>query len=397
MRFLTRLLSRLKRFHLSSQPQKHDSRSNSPSVSEEKNPTPDLTQRITELAETIDIFQPTSSNTGLFINLPGEVRNLIYKFTLNTSFSPNQLPDTHCLPSGSSLALTCRQIYHEVHQMIDSNTLVYALHTMRIRFFQQLPPERLKLMKAVILPESRMGDSWIRYHDWRNGIYQCVVESLCASKFHPTTLIFCTDHRRSQMSWDVIGVSNEARDAGFANALKDLRFALSILHTVRTVYLIDVGAPYVLATRDFYANMFEKFFPTDEDAVRRITRGFTSLYYHGTIDGCEKWVIERGRQTPKCGDTQVGDGSGIEDEDQFMLKEGSANWDCTPCFRLARIYPPESPPCEVAVHIFANWPDFCKAYDGPYRSPKRDGNPTQQGTATKYNMRQQSWHLGQDV
>lgn len=400
----TRLLSRLKRFCSSSQRPKYDPDSDSRTTNSNKaqKPTSGLDQMVSELDDSTDISRPTSANTGPFINLPGEVRNIIYKFAFNTSFSTDQLPDTHRLPSCYLLALTCRQIYHEVHEMVDSNILVYGFHTMRIRFFQQLPPERLSLMKAVILPESGMGNSWTRYHDWRNGIYECVVEKLCASRFQPTTLIFCTDCQRSQMSGHVAGISNEARNARFANALQDLRFTLATLCTVRTVYIVNVGAPWFHNTRDSYADMFEKYFPSDVDKVQNIAQGFTSLYYHGILDGSEKWGVRRERIPLRiplkipwgCNDSLPQGSIGVVDNDLFVRTKDAE--DSTADFCLTRT-DSHSPPSEVAVHIFANWPDFCKAYDGPYRLPKRDGNPTIQGTATKYNMRQPSWHLGPDV
>lgn len=385
MRFICRVLSRLKRICSSLGHAKHE-----PSIVEASNSsTPLALDYIANAIDASEVLRPTSANTGSFISLPGEIRNLIYKFAFNTSFSHDQLPNTHLLPSCFSLALTCRQIYHEVHKMIDSNVLVYGLHTMRIRFYQQLAPEKLRLLKAVILPESRMGDSWIRYQDWSKGIYQCVVEQLCASKFHPTTLIFCTDFKRSQMTGHVSGISDAARDARFANALKDLRFALSILKTIRTAYIVDVG---IHGDRDLYANMFEKFFPSDVDKVQRIAHGFNSLHYHGTLDSPEKWDVYRERQYLLWNQ----DGSCIEGTFDELLIELAANTDNAPDFRLLKAGV-ETPDCEVFVHIFTSWPDFCNAYDGPYRSPKRTGKPVSQQTATEYNMRQPSWHLGQDV
>jgi hypothetical protein len=336
-------------------------------------------QTSTESVERVEICQPTSANTGPFINLPGEVRNLIYRFTINTCFSPDRLPNPHLLPSGSSLGLTCRQIYHEVHQIIDSNILVYALHTMKIRFFQELPLERVKLMKAVILTDSKMGDSWRRYYDWRHGIYECVIEKLCSSEFHPTTLIFCTDHCHSQPPWDDISFSSQYRKSQFTDALHDLRFALSTMHTIRTVFLIDVGAP---ATRDVYADLFEKCFPSHANR-------FTAEYYDSV-----QWDVQRERIPVACDAIMVDEASSNKDERKFkriMRIEEAANADNTADFRLT-IKKVDLPPCEVAVHIFAHWLDFCKAYDGPFRPPKRDGKWTPQFKATKYSMRQPSWH-----
>jgi hypothetical protein len=395
--FLGRFLSRLKRSCSFSRGSKSVTKSYTyskwPATNREEKSTSEPDQKITDSIDSVEISYSIAANTGTFMNLPGEVRNLIYNFAFNTSFSTDQLPDTHLLPSCYLLALTCRQIYHEVHEMIDSNVLVYGLHAMRIRFFQQLAPEKLRLMKAVILPESRMGDSWIRYHDWRNGIYQCVVDKLCTSGFHPTILVFCTDCQRSQLTGHVTGVSQEARAARFANALKDLRFALSVLRTIHTVYLVDVG---MNATRDLYADMFEKFFPNDVDKVQRIAQGFNSLYYHGTIDGSEKWDVHREREPLPSEGTAPRDSDGIVHGLSYLRFEEASNKDNTTDFCLTKANP-DLPSSEVAVHIFPSWPDFCSAYDGPYRSPKRWRNPTHQDTPTKYNMRQPSWHLGQDV
>lgn len=378
MGFITRIISLLKRIRSPSKSSNQPPYSTATTLSKD-----DGIQLASDLGE---ICRPACANKGPFINLPGEVRNLIYKVAFNTSFSAEQLPDTHLLPACSSLALTCRQIYHEVHDMIDANILVYGLHTMRIRFFQQLPPERLRLMKAVILPESRMGDSWIRYHDWRKGIYECVTKQLCASDFRPTTLIFCTDSKRSQMSGDISGVSNAAREARFANALNDLRFALSTMHTIRTVYLVDVG---IHEGRYVYADMFERFFPSDVDKVQHIARGFRSLHYHGTFDGYERWTVKRERFPIRPDDENWLDHTLLE---QIVEAE---NTDNTPDFRLLK--PDlETTACEVVVHIFASWPDFCNAYDGPYRLPKRYKNQVSENATTRYNMRQTSWHLGQD-
>ncbi|RDI79352.1 hypothetical protein Vi05172_g10576 [Venturia inaequalis] len=390
MGIITRFIARLGKARSARKPKHQATYSTATTLTNAQLPS-DQTAAHLDLAE---ICRPVCANSGPFINLPGEVRNLIYKYAFNQSLSADQLPDTHLLPACSSLALTCRQIYHEVHDMIDSNILVYGLHTMRIRFFQQLPHERLSLMKAVILPESWMGDSWIRYHDWRKGIYECVTKRLCASDFRPTTLIFCTDSKGSQVSRDVSGISSAAREARFANALKDLRFALSIMHTIRTVYLVDVGFH---EGRRHYADMFDKFFPSDADKVSRIARGFNSLHYHSTLDGSEKWTVKRERVPIRPDDERCSRlVSGVHDDLVFEQIEEADNTDNTPDFRLIKPHL-ELPTCEIVVHVFTSWPDFCNAYDGPYRSPKRCQNRLSKIPVTRYNMRQASWHLGQDV
>lgn len=210
-----------------------------------------------------------------FYQPSGEVRKLNCKIAFNTSFSPYQLPDTHLLLACFSLALTCRQIYHEVYDMMDSNVLVHGEHTMRTRFFQQLPLGKAHESRDFAGVED---DSWIRYHDWRKGIYYCVTRQLCASEFRPTTLIFNSDFRTGNVS----RISSRTSEARFANVRKDLRFALSIMLTIQTVHCADVGTHGGCYR---FAHMFDKFIPSDVDKVQHGARNFNSLHYHGALNG----------------------------------------------------------------------------------------------------------------
>jgi hypothetical protein len=295
-----------------------------------------------------------NTRTSAFLDLPGEIRNLIYEYTFVPPLDLDKLPSTHRLPHGLSLLQTCRQIYSEANQWFFAGALVYALHTPRTKFYQDVPAERLRLMKAIYLPASNIEKIFLKYPVWKTRTYDCVIRDLCEAGFHPTTLVFSTDCRIGGFEQR----ATDSRSARYATALLDLRFALSILKTVERVYVVDIGAPYVLATRDYFADLFERCFPFDLERVRGLDHTLRADYwsptyysypglatYHG-IPGSEwKWEIQRPKS--EC--------STIEDF-EFLL--ATTDNDGVP-----------RPPLQV--YTFSNWIDFCKAYRGPSCAPER--------------------------
>jgi len=226
-------------------------------------------------------------------------------------------------------------------------------------------------MNSIYLPASNIGNTSLKYADWAKGTYDCVIEKLCVSGFHPTTLVFTTDSRIGGFEQR----GTDSRCARYASALLDLRFALSILKTLKRIYVVDIGAPVALATRDYFAELFARCFPLDKEKVgelqhellsniRSPTRyHYAGLAYYNDIPGSEmEWDLQEPEAEP------------TEDEDfDFLL--GTTDNDGVP-----------RP--QMQVYTFSNWTDFCRAYRGPMHPPERSGEPTTEGEETSFVVQQ---------
>jgi hypothetical protein len=289
-----------------------------------------------------------------FLQLPGEIRNQIYAFIAMPELKENGLPRNHQV-SGTSLLQTCHQIYAEFLPMVYRHLIVYAMHTMRIKFYQTIPPRLLSLMSTVYLTEAAVSlEKWSRYHAWRHRTYDCVQRTLCSANFHPITLIFVSHFARYDCAVREHLDQNMHRSQ-FHTAMMDFHFALSIIATIEVVHFIDLDSglnphripwpgcfhcshPNVLPspnanevyTKPGCAEMFELEYDWEP--------GRPGLSYdHYRVDG--RFRIEK-CETDKC------------DYWLDIRKKG-----------LRR----------VAVHIYDNWGQFCERWRGPFRRPAPEG------------------------
>jgi hypothetical protein len=300
---------------------------------------------------------PTSKpQTTSFLDLPGEIRNYIYTYCFSTSLASDSPPHTHIFPSALPLLQTCHQIQGEARHYLGENALIHGLHATQPMFYYGLSADLLEKMKVIYLPASEISDASLEYDKWRKGTYSPILQNLCSRKFHPTTLIFSADCRIGGFESRV----TDSRCARYANNLLDLRHALTLMSTVERVHVVDnVSSPYTLATRDYFAELFERCFPTDGEMVGRMQYdllsdpgSLTYYYYGGTMRYREipraqsQWGLQRSSEN-------VASETGVD----LVLEAACGN---------------DGSKRVVEVYVFSNWGEFSKAYRGPFASPVRD-------------------------
>jgi hypothetical protein len=172
--------------------------------------------------------------------------------------------------------------------------------------------------------------------------------------------------------------------------------SLSLLRSVERVYVVDIGVPYELATRDYFADMFERCFPIHVARVLHIQRelqsdqgSLTRYSYPGSsfyvgITGCElPWKLR---------DSSSSSPSTLSSESESTSSpaepQQAEEWDEDVDFLLDAKIRDETGACRerqgIKIYTFANWKDFCTAYKGPDVGPDRSGKPTTTGRATAY-------------
>jgi hypothetical protein len=303
--------------------------------------------------------------TSAFLLLPAEIRNIIYEYTFALHLDSTSIPQTHYLPPGAHLLLTCKQISQEAQQYFYNGALIHALHPTRAPVSENKKPthELVKFKKSIFLPASNIEATHPRYLNPSKVAYTNILRHLSPTclKPSPTTLVFTTDCRIGGFEQR----SLDSRCARYASALLDLRFALSLLSTIERIYVVDIGKPVHLATRDYFVDMFTRCFPNDAEKVEEMQQELMSdpgsltwydykglKFYTGIPGSDEGWRLQR----PEG----LGDGKGKDGDLDFeMQRDGMGEG--------------------AKVYVFANWIEFCRAYRGPVERPERGGGLNEEG------------------
>ncbi|KAF2437173.1 hypothetical protein EJ08DRAFT_15883 [Tothia fuscella] len=300
------------------------------------------------------------TQTTAFLALPGEIRNQIYTYTFEAPrLEHDSFPDTHIFPApGLALAQTCHQTLAECRHLLQESAVVHGLHTTRPDFYHDLSKEVMEALKTIYFPASYIRNASLNYNDWITGKYTPILQTLRNNKnFNPTTLLFSTDCRIGGFEQR----TTDSRIARYANGLFDLRYILSIFTSIEKVYVVDiVPKSNILATRDYFVEMFERCFPTSAQKVAGLEMDLLSdpyslsrYHYRG-----RKTYGEINGSDVKC-NVQRASEAGCGGEVDFLLKID----DC------------ERSRLQIEVYVFSNWGDFCEGYRGPTLSPTRDGEP----------------------
>jgi hypothetical protein len=131
---------------------------------------------------------------------------------------------------------------------------------------------------------------------------------------------------------------------------------------VERVHVVDnVSTPYTLATRGYFAELFERCFPTSEQMVGRMQCDLLSD--PGSLTRYSYWGMIRYREIPGAeipwGLELLSEEAERETGVDLVLKASNSDDNSN------RI---------IQVHVFTNWGDFCKAYRGPRTSPTQASN-----------------------
>jgi hypothetical protein len=349
--------------------------------------------KVTPIPLTSSILDPNAKPSP-FLTLPGELRNQIYSYLIPIHqphpFSPTTLPSTHILLPSANLLATCKQIYTELHQWVYSRSVIHGLYITHSSFHKGVPASRLDLMKTLYIPAPNVGTTSPGVYDrWAKApIYNDISERLLDKSFAPKTLIFSTECRIGGFDQRV----TDSRCARYASALLTLRLflSLSLLGSVERVYIVDIGVPYELATRDYFADMFERCFPVDMARVLHIQHelrsdqgSWTRYTYPGSsfytgIPGCElHWDLrDSSSPSPSTPTSSLEEQQRAEewDEDVDFLLDAKVR-DETGAYREKK---------SIKIYTFSNWKDFGTAFQGPDVGPDRSGKPTTTGRATAY-------------
>lgn len=181
--------------------------------------------------------EPQSHARKGFLELPPEIRNKIYDLLLNPSFPQEYLPTTHILSPAANLQRTCKTIYNEIP--VDHQAIIYALHTMRLAFWDALPSSRLQSFRTLLLTQRRMVETpQHKYEGWNDSTYDHVPPALCAKGFKPTTLVFVTDSSARAGTPQHIANASPTR---FRLAMQDLALALAVATSVTKAIVVDAA------------------------------------------------------------------------------------------------------------------------------------------------------------
>jgi hypothetical protein len=169
------------------------------------------------------------------LSLPGELRNLIYKFVGQQHFTERHLPSTHQL-AGANFLRTCKQVFLEARPYIYQKPFAYVYELCHSTlYWDEIPQKHMGSIDVVI-------QSFIR--DLRFTLprlpFDRSHEYLEKAQFRPKSLVFIGDFARYDCPKHSID-SQQMHQKCFEKYIYSLHSTLNALPTVEEIHFVDLN------------------------------------------------------------------------------------------------------------------------------------------------------------